>query len=229
METRITLNMAEPSVQRKFMAGVYIRMFVALLITAAAAYITANSETLLRAIYGSYLFYGLIIGELALVIILARTIRKLSPLAATFFLLLYSVINGMTLASIFLIYEIQSITLVFISSAVMFLAMSVYGMVTKSDLSKYGRYLGMALIGIIVVSVLNLIFHSSLIEWGVSILGVGIFAGLTAYDTQKFMKLSINNDGAETFQKLAILAALELYLDFINIFLHLLRLFGKRK
>ncbi|MCR4940192.1 MAG: Bax inhibitor-1/YccA family protein [Treponemataceae bacterium] len=229
MDTRMTLNMAEPSVQRKFMTGVYLRMFVALLITAVAAYITASSETLLKAIYGSYLIYGLMIGELALVIILSATIRKLSALAATLFLLLYSVLNGVTLASIFLIYSIQSITRVFIASAAMFLAMSIYGMVAKTDLTKYGRYLGMALVGIIVVSILNLIFKSSLIEWGVSILGVGIFAGLTAYDTQKFLKLSINNYGTESFQKLSIIASLELYLDFINIFLRLLRLFGKRK
>ena len=204
-------------------------MFVALLITTVSAYVTVSSQVLINAIFGSYLIYGLIIGEVVLVITISAALRKLSPIVATLLFVLYSVVNGMTLSSIFFVYSVRSITRVFLATAVMFLAMSVYGSFSKSDLSKYGRYLGMGLVGMLVVSVLNLIFKSSLIEWGVSLLGVGIFAGLTAYDTQKFMKIAIHDDGSENFQKLAIFAALELYLDFINIFLRLLRLFNKRK
>ncbi|MCR4713764.1 MAG: Bax inhibitor-1/YccA family protein [Treponemataceae bacterium] len=229
MDGFITLNQAQPEVQRKFMTGVYLRMFIALIITTVSAYVTVSSQVLLNAIYGSWLIYGLIIGELVLVVTISAAIRKLSPLVAMLLFVLYSVVNGMTLSSVFLLYSVRSITRVFLATAVMFLAMSVYAIFSKSDLSKYSRYLGMGLIGILAVSVLNLIFKSSLIEWGVSILGVGIFAGLTAYDTQKFMKISIHDDGSENFQKLAIFAALELYLDFINIFIRLLRLFGKRK
>ena len=229
MDGLITLNQAQPDVQRKFMSGVYLRMFVALLITTVSAYVTVSSQVLINAIFGSYLIYGLIIGEVVLVITISAALRKLSPIVATLLFVLYSVVNGMTLSSIFFVYSVRSITRVFLATAVMFLAMSVYGSFSKSDLSKYGRYLGMGLVGMLVVSVLNLIFKSSLIEWGVSLLGVGIFAGLTAYDTQKFMKIAIHDDGSENFQKLAIFAALELYLDFINIFLRLLRLFNKRK
>ena len=229
MDGLITLNQAQPEVQRKFMTGVYLRMFIALIITTVSAYVTVSSQVLLNAIYGSWLIYGLIIGELVLVVTISAAIRKLSPLVAMLLFVLYSVVNGMTLSSVFLLYSVRSITRVFLATAVMFLAMSVYAIFSKSDLSKYSRYLGMGLFGILAVSVLNLIFKSSLIEWGLSIIGVGIFSGLTAYDTQKFMKISIHDDGSENFQKLAIFAALELYLDFINIFIRLLRLFGKRK
>ncbi len=225
----ITLNQAAPDVQKKFMTGVYIRMAAALLITAAVSFFTATSYDFMRLLFQKNLFFAFIIAELALVIILSAAIRKLSPAVAMLCFFLYAVINGITLSSIFMIYQLGSIFRVFVISALMFGGMSIYGATTKSDLRSAGRYLYMALMGLIIASIVNLIFRSSGLDWLISIIGVGVFVGITAYDTQKLMTIGIHNDGSETFQKMAIIGALELYLDFINIFLKMLRLFGKRK
>ena len=225
----ITLNQAAPDVQKKFMTGVYMRMAAALLITAAVSFFTASSYDFMRLLFQKNLFFAFIIAELALVIILSAAIRKLTPAVASLCFFLYAVINGITLSSIFIIYQLGSIFRVFVSSALMCGGMSIYGATTKSGLRSAGRYLYMALMGLIIASLVNLIFHSSGLDWLISIIGVGVFVGITAYDTQKLMTIGIHNDGSENFQKMAIIGALELYLDFINIFLKMLRLFGKKK
>ena len=231
MKDLITLEQAKPEVQRKFMAGVYLRMTFALLITAAVAWYASTSDQIMGILFShrGIPFYALIILELALVIILSAAIHKINSAAALFFFVLYSVVNGLSFSVIFYVYEIGSVFHIFLISALMFGAMSVYGAFTKSDLTSAGRYLMMALIGLIIAGLVNLLLHSKTLDWLTSIIGVGIFIGLTAYDTQRLMRIGVKNDGSEKFQKMAVIGALELYLDFINIFLKMLRLFGKRK
>ena len=227
----MTLEQAKPEVQRKFMAGVYLRMTAALFITAAVAWYASQSEQIKEFLHSNrgLPFYGLIVAELVLVIALSAFIHKMNSFAALFFFVLYSVINGLTFSSIFIVYQIDSVFHVFLTSALMFAAMSVYGAFTKSDLTSAGRYLTMALIGLLVAGLVNLLLGSSPLNWITSLVGVGIFIGLTAYDTQRLMRIGVKNDGSEKFQKMAVIGALELYLDFINIFIKMLSLFGKRK
>jgi hypothetical protein len=217
------------SEQRKFLTGTYGWMTIALLISAASAFVTANSTALLTLIFTSWHYWVLIIGELALVWWLSASIRKISLATAIAGFLAYSVINGMTLASIFFVYSGQSLAIVFVSSAAMFGGMALYGLRTRSNLSSYGRYLIMAVWGILVASLLNILFRSSGLTFLISVVSVAVFAGLTAYDSQKMLAISENADGSEAFRKVAILGALELYLDFINMFLALLRIFGRRR
>lgn len=224
-----SLNQANDDAQRKFMTGVYSWMVLALAISGGAAFFTANSTMMLNFIYGTrFGILVLIVGQLALVFTLAGRIRKMSVTTAGILFIAYSILTGITFSSILLVYTGSSITRIFLITALMFGGMSLYGMKTKTDLRSAGRYLMMALIGIIIASVINMIFRSSGLDWIISIITVVVFTGLTAYDTQKLLKISVNADGSENFQKIAIIGALELYLDFINIFLALLRLFGNR-
>jgi hypothetical protein len=155
----------------------------------------------------------------------------MSAAVATGGFILYSAISGVTLAAIFLVYTTESIASTFFVTGAVFGAMSLYGYTTKSDLSSWGSYLFMALIGLIIASLVNIFLQSTAIYWVTTYAGVLIFVGLTAYDTQKLKQLSnnINERDTETFQKMVILGALTLYLDFINLFLYLLRLLGKRR
>lgn len=236
MNTTMTLKQAKPEVQQKFMTGVYRWMVLALAISGLAAYASAsiplaNGYPFIYTIFSAFNGMGmwvLIIAELVLVFTLSARIGKMSMSSAKVMFLAYSLINGVTLSSIFLVYTSTSIAQVFLISALLFGSMSVYGMRTKTDLTSAGRYLMMALFGIIIASIINILFKSSGLDWLISIIAVVVFTGLTAYDTQKLMRISQFDDGSENFQKVAIIGALELYLDFINIFLHLLRLFGNR-
>lgn len=227
----ITLSQAKPDVQRKFMTGVYLRMMLALFISAAVAYFASHSSAILGFLFsnGGIPFYGLLVAELVLVVALSAAIRKLSSFAASAFFLLYAVINGLSLCTIFIRYNFDSIYTMFLVSALMFAGMSIYGAKTKSDLTSAGRYLFMGLIGIIVAGLVNMFLRSSALDFITSLVGVGLFIGITAYDTQRLMRIAIHDDGSENFQKMSIIGALELYLDFINIFLKMLSLFGKRR
>ncbi len=217
-------------ISRAFITKVYRWMTLALVISGLTALYTASSQTLISFIFGSkFVFYGLLVAELALVFILSAALHKMSAGLGVFFFILYSVINGLTISSIFIIFEIRSIFIVFFISAAMFAGMSIYGAKTKQNLMSAGHYLMMALIGLIIASLVNLLLKSSMLEWIISLISVAVFTGLTAYDTQKMFKIARNSDDSEIFQKAAIMGALELYLDFINIFLSLLNLFGKRK
>jgi hypothetical protein len=214
-----------------YLTKVYNWMAVALLLTGAVAYFTAQSETMIQAIFGNrILFFGLIIGELALVGYISARINKLSSYKATLLFLTYTVLNGLTMAVIFMAYTSASISTTFIITAGTFGAMSLYGYYTKSDLTKIGSLAFMALIGIIIASVVNMFMNSEMMSWIISYLGVAIFIGLTAYDTQKLKRIAINGfENEESMEKSAILGALTLYLDFINLFLFLLRILGDRK
>ncbi|MCI6663388.1 MAG: Bax inhibitor-1/YccA family protein [Spirochaetia bacterium] len=215
--------------RKKFMSGVYTWMTLALALSGLTAFGVASSPAILQLIFGNELvFFGLIIAELVLVMFFSFRVHKMSVTAASLVYIVYSILNGITLASIFIVYTKTSIFSVFLISAGMFAAMSIYGRVTKQDLRSAGRYLTMALFGVIIASVVNIFLKSSGLDWLLSLVTVGIFVGLTAYDTQKAYAIAERADGSDMFAKASVVMALELYLDFINIFLSLLRLFGKK-
>ncbi|MBR3100981.1 MAG: Bax inhibitor-1/YccA family protein [Muribaculaceae bacterium] len=212
----------------RVMRGVYLKMFLGLLVTAVASYFTLSNEAFLTLVYGNkVLFFGIAIAELALVLIISAAINKLSNAMATLLFFLYSALNGVTISYIFAIYSPQSIFLTFCITAGTFGAMSIFGYLTKQDLSKFGAILFMALIGLIVCIIVNIFLASSALDWLISLAGVAIFVGLTAWDTQKIKQMAAMTDEASA-GKVATLGALSLYLDFINLFIYLLRIFGSR-
>ena len=216
----------------EFIRSVYNWMAIGLGLTGFVAFYVSNSEAMMRLIFGNRLvFFGLIIGELALVFSISARVNKMRASTATFLFLLYAALNGATLSTIFLIYTKSSITSTFFICAATFVASSIFGMVTKRDLTSMGQFMFMGLIGIVIASVANLFVHSSGMSLIVSYIGVIVFVGLTAYDTQKLKTMAISQpDGLDggTIRKGAILGALTLYLDFINLFLMLLRILGSR-
>lgn len=226
-DRELYLSAAFPALMRK----VYLWMTMALVITGFTAYGVATSPAILSAILmNKMLFFGLIIGEFALVIGLSAAINRLSLSTATLMFVLYSVINGATLSVIFLAYTLSSIANVFFITAGTFAVMAFIGYTTKKDLSGMGKMLMMALIGLIIATVVNLFLRSTGLQLIVSYIGVLVFVGLTAYDTQKIKQmLMMAEDTGETAQKIALLGALSLYLDFVNMFLYMLRIFGKEE
>ena len=213
------------------MRKVYVWMSLALAITGFTAYGVATSPGIMQAIYtNQILFWGLIIAEFALVIGVSAAINKLSLTTATLMFILYSVINGALLSYIFILYTASSISTVFFITAGTFAAMAVVGYTTKTDLSSLGKILLMALIGLIIATVVNVFVKSSGFDMILNYVGVLIFVGLTAYDSQKIKQMLLQApDAGESAQKVALLGALSLYLDFINLFIYLLRIFGKRE
>lgn len=216
--------------QNVFLSRVYGWMTAALVISGVVAFLASTSETVIRLTIGNgFGFIVLAVAEIALVWWLSASIRKISSGVAFGAFMVYAVLNGLTLSSIFLAYRIESIFMVFFVTAGMFAAMAIYGSVTKSNLMSFGRYFTMALIGVIIASVVNFLLRSSTLDWIISIITVVLFTGLTAYDAQKMLAVSKNSTEDDVFKKAAVFGALELYLDFINIFLSLLRLFGRRR
>lgn len=216
----------------EFIRSVYNWMAIGLGITGFVAYFVSNSETMMRLVFGNQIiFFGLIIGELALVFSISARVQKMQASTATSLFILYAALNGATLSAIFLIYTRSSITSTFFICAATFIASSIYGMVTKRDLTAMGQFMFMGLIGIVIASVVNLFLRSSGMSLIVSYIGVIVFVGLTAYDTQKLRTMALSQpeglDGG-TLRKGTILGALTLYLDFINLFLMLLRILGSR-
>jgi FtsH-binding integral membrane protein len=216
----------------EFIRSVYNWMAIGLGLTGVVAFYVSNSETLLKLIFGNqFIFFGLIIGELVLVFTISARVHKMQASTATSLFVLYAALNGATLSAIFLIYTRSSITSTFFICAATFIVSSIYGMVTKRDLTSMGQFMFMGLIGIVIASVVNLFVHSSGMSLIVSYIGVVVFVGLTAYDTQKLRTMALSQpDGLDsgTVRKGAILGALTLYLDFINLFLMLLRILGNR-
>lgn len=225
---------AQAQVQvNQFIRSVYNWMAAGLALTGVVALYTASSETLIRLIFSNQLlFFGLIIGELGLVFYLSSRIQKIQASTATGLFMLYSALNGLTLSFVFLIYTSSSVASVFFICAATFGACSVYGMVTKRDLTSMGGFMAMGLIGIIIASVVNMFIQSSGMSMIISYIGVIVFVGLTAYDTQKLKMMALSQPAgleAGVVRKGTILGALTLYLDFINLFLMLLRIFGDRR
>lgn len=213
------------------MRKVFIWMALALVITGVTAYGVATTPSLLIAIVtNKALFWGLIIAELALVFAVSGAINRLSLATATLLFVLYSVVNGATLSVIFLAYSMPAIIQTFFITAGTFGVMALVGYTTKTDLTSLGKLLFMALIGLVIATVVNMFVGSTGFDYILSYVGVLIFVGLTAYDTQKIKQMCMQApDAGEHMQKLALLGALSLYLDFINLFLYLLRIFVNNK
>ncbi len=214
-------------VERRFMAAVYRWMTLGLGLTALVAYGVASSESALRLVAGSRLvFFGLVIAELGLVVWISAAVNRLSAAAAGGLFLLYSALNGATLSLVLLAYTHASVAVAFVTAGAAFGVMSVYATVTRRDLTSWGSFLFMGLVGVVIASLVNLFVHSSLVSWVVSWMGVIVFTGLAAYDTQKLRALA--RAGVAT-AALPVHGALSLYLDFVNLFLSLLRLLGDRR
>lgn len=229
----VSLQRTQAQIQvNTFIRSVYNWMAIGLGLTGFVAFYVSNSEAIMRLIFGNQLiFFGLIIGELALVFTISARVHKMQASTATSLFVLYAALNGVTLSAIFLVYTRASITSTFFICSATFIASSIFGMTTKKDLTSMGQFMFMGLIGIVIASVVNLFMRSSGISMIVSYIGVIVFVGLTAYDTQKLRTMALSQpagiDGG-TLRKGAILGALTLYLDFINLFLMLLRILGSR-
>ncbi|MEQ4531860.1 MAG: Bax inhibitor-1/YccA family protein [Mixta sp.] len=215
-----------------YMAQVYGWMTCGLLLTAFISWYAANTPAVMELVFASRMtFFGLVIAQLAVVFVLSGLVHKLSGAVATALFMLYSALTGLTLASIFLVYTYSSIASTFFVTAGMFGAMSFWGYTTKRDLSKMGSILFMALIGLLLASLVNFWLKSPALMWAITYIGVLVFVGLTAYDTQKLKAIGENIDtrDKENLRRYSIMGALTLYLDFINLFLMLLRIFGNRR
>jgi FtsH-binding integral membrane protein len=229
-----TLRQTQGQVRvNEFIRSVYNWMAIGLGVTGFIAFYVANSPSMRNLIFGNQLlFFGLIIAELALVFTLSARIQKMQASTGTALFLLYSALNGATLSFIFLVYTSSSITSTFFICAATFVACSVYGWTTKRDLTSLGGFMMMGLIGIIIASLVNIFFRSSAMSMIISYIGVFVFVGLTAYDTQYIKNMAITQPAdleAGVIRKGAIIGALKLYLDFINLFLMLLRILGNRE
>jgi len=230
----IPLRATEAQVQvNAFVRSVYNWMAVGLALTGAVAYYVANSQALVQLIFGNQLlFFGLIIAELVLVFSLSARVNRMEASTATALFVLYAALNGATLSFIFLVYARASIASTFFICAATFVACSIFGWTTKKDLTSLGGFLFMGLIGIIIASVVNIFLKSTGMYMVISYIGVLVFVGLTAYDTQKLKHMAMSQPAgldAGVVRKGAILGALSLYLDFINLFLMLLRILGNRE
>ena len=223
----LEMQAAFPVLMRK----VYTWMTLALVLTGLTAYGVATSPGIMMALYSnSALMWGLVIAEFALVIGISAAINRLSLATATLMFVAYSVINGAMLSSIFMIYTAASIASVFFITAATFAVMALIGYTTKTDLTSVGKILFMALIGLVIATIVNMFIGSDGLTMICSYVGVLIFVGLTAYDSQKIKQmLQQAPDAGESSQKLALLGALTLYLDFINLFIYLLRIFGSKR
>lgn len=211
------------------MKQVYMKMFLALLVTGFVAMWAASSEMFLGILRANFWSMWVLAGvEILLVIAISAAINKISSALATALFYVFAIVNGLTIAPIFLVFTEGSIASSFFITAATFGAMSLYGYFTKSDLSKFGSILVMALIGLIICSVVNIFMASSTLYWITSFVGVLIFIGLTAWDTQKIKNMALAMPEA-TDGRLATIGALNLYLDFINLFLYLLRFMGDRR
>ena len=217
---------------KPLMRMVYLWMSLGLLTTAAVAVFVNNSPSLMNLRLNRGIFFGAVIAELALVVVLSMAIRRLSPPAAGIMFFAYSALTGFTLSIIFVVYSLGTISMAFFATSATFAAMTVLGFTTDVDLSQYRSYLMMGLIGLVIASVINILLGSSTLDLIISLFGVGLFTILTAYDTQKIKGWasdpSISADGS-LLMKVSIMGALTLYLDFINLFIFLLRLMGRRR
>jgi FtsH-binding integral membrane protein len=223
-------------VQETFIAAmrqVYLWMALGLLLTTAVAIFVSSNETALNLILGNRLvFFGLIFGELGLVIAISAAIGRLSPSTAIGLFFAYAALNGATMAVIFLAYTGDSIVLTFGVTAALFGAMSILGYTTNQDLTKWGPILFIGLIGFLIGSIANFFIASNTLQWILTYVGIAIFLGLTVWDTQRIKKMTmaaIMQNEATAVSKIGILGALRLYLDFVNLFLLLLRIFGRRR
>ena len=221
-------QVASASYVSKVMKRVYLKMFLAMIVTALTSFVCVNVPAVLYTLVAnSGLYFGLLIAEVILVFVLAGALHKISSPVATILFYVYSILNGVVLSAILYAYTSASVLSTFVITAAVFGTMTIYGYVTKSDLSRVGTFLFMALIGLLICTIVNIFMQSSTMEWIISFAGVVIFIGLTAWDTQKIKQMAAMTDESQA-GKLATIGALSLYLDFVNLFLYLLRFFGNR-
>ena len=230
----LTLQKTQVQVRvNSFVRSVYNWMAIGLALTGFVAYSVANMPEVSSVIFGSpVIFFGLIIAQLALVFVISARITRMQAATATLLFVIYSALNGATLSSIFLAYAQSSITSTFFVCSATFVGCSIYGWTTRRDLTSLGGFMTMGLIGIIIASLVNMFFQSTAVSAIVSYIGVLVFVGLTAYDTQDIKNMALSQPAdidAGAVRKGAILGALKLYLDFINLFLMLLRIFGSNR
>lgn len=212
----------------KFFSKVYLWMFIGLLVSGGIAYYTSVSVPMIKFVYGNYTW--IILAELLVVVLFTFLRKKVSPGVAKLLFVLYSAISGLTLSSIFIAFKLSSIIMVFISAALMFGLLAIYGYVTKQDLSSLGKILIFALIAVLIMSLINLFVMNSFFGVVVSVISIVVFLGLTAWDMQALKAMyNYYSNNEDELNKVAIYGALDLYLDFINIFLQLLNLFGSSK
>jgi FtsH-binding integral membrane protein len=224
-----TTDVAIDAGLRAHMLRVYNYMGSGLALTGIVAYIVANTPALEQAIFGTPLRWVVMLAPLAFVMVLSFGIQRLSFFAAQAVFWAFAVAMGASMASIFLVFTGASVARVFFITAGTFAAMSLYGYTTKTDLSKFGSFLLMGLIGIIIAGLVNIFVQSSALQFAISIIGVLVFVGLTAYDTQQIKDTYLESDDGETMSKKALMGALALYLDFINLFMMLMQLLGQRR
>jgi FtsH-binding integral membrane protein len=226
-----SINIDSSAVSRSFVANVFSYMTLALVITGVAAYWFAASGNILALLQGSsLLLWGVMLAPIGMVLIMSFAFNRLSFSALMGLFLAYSLVNGISLSVIFLIYSSAAISKVFFITAGLFGAMAVVGYTTKTDLTKLGSILMMAVFGIVIASLVNYFMESAAFDYLISCVGVLVFTGLVAYDTQKVKRIGAGVEyGTATAGKLALMGALSLYLDFINLFLFLLRVFGGRR
>ena len=215
---------------REYMLKVYNFMSIALGISGIVAFLVASSPALMSTIFGTPLMWVAVFAPLAFVFFFSYKINSISSDQAKVYLWIYAALMGVSLASIFAVYTQTSIARVFFITAATFGSMSLYGYTTKKDLTQFGSFLFMGLIGIIIASLVNIFLKSSALEFAISFIGIFVFIGLTAYDTQKIKEMYYQAAGhAEMTSKMAVMGALNLYMDFINLFIMLLRFFGDRR
>ncbi|MDB5152669.1 MAG: Inner rane protein YbhL [Mucilaginibacter sp.] len=241
MENRIpdysnVIQIEDADQSRKFIANVFLWMFVALGISSIAAYSFASSPALLELLFDAttrqptILFYVAMFSPLAFVLLIRFGLNRISYIGLSLLFVAYSVATGISLSFILLVYTSSSVLGVFLTSSVVFGVMAVAGYTTKTDLTKFGSLMIMLLVGIIIASLVNMFMHSSGLDMIISYVGVAVFVGLTAYDVQKLKRIGAGLEyGDASAKKMALMGGLTLYLDFINLFLMLLRIFGRRK
>lgn len=235
-EQQMPMPISEAEMKRTFVAAmqkVYTWMALGLLLTATTAIAVFNVPLLAALIFSSELvFFGLLIGELILVLAISRVATHVSANTALALFFVYSAVNGLTLSVIFLAYDLGTIWLAFGTTAVLFGVMSVIGYTTKEDLSHWGGVLMMALVGLIIASIANLFLANSTLDWIVTYVGVFLFLALTVYDTNRIKKMTfaaVTAGEQDVVGRIGVIGALHLYLDFINLFLYILRLLGRRR
>ena len=233
MQERIFTNELSQHDTNVLLKGVYEWMMVGLLVSGLSAFMVVHSATLLHIIFGNpYMIWVLFLIELGLVIAISAGINKMDVSTARVLFILFSIVDGMTLASIFIVYTEASIATTFFIAAATFGVMSLYGYFTDTDLSSWGNLLFAALIGLIIAMIVNFFLQSAAFEWWLSVIGVILFVGLTAYDTQKIKALGeamAEGSDAQSLGRVAVVGALTLYLDFINLFILMLEFFGNRR
>jgi len=218
---------------RPLLRNVYLWMTAGLGLTAVVAYLCANSQALLNLWDSPWIAFGALIGQLILVVVLSTQIMRLAPATATLIFLAYAALTGFSLTGIVLYYDVGTLTIAFATAASLFGVMTIVGAFTKLDLTKMGTYLIIGLIGLLIAMLINIFIGSDTFDIVISIIGVLIFTGLTAADTQKIVRMSadprLEGDGGVLLARMSIIGALMLYLDFLNLFLFLLRIFGRRQ